>query len=284
MSAASAATGPAPATVPTAVVPTADEAAAVPVPALPTAEYLDGMAAFYKRCLAAYDARNHEGSSGRKTACDTHRIYAITELSAKCAVRGEMERERGRRMDRMSMSGIYERAPIMTICVCSPASPFACALDAMERGQLPREIDLEMLRGPNYGLGGKQVWPKPFADWASRWSKKRAGDAPASVETDGGGASATEAAHAAVAELLRAAANHPSRHAVVSELPRGRIRAFARRASFPPIPLEHRRVAPSPLSRLVVSCRHLRRACARRGDASERDRTTTPPPRVDAAD
>jgi len=102
MSAASAATGPAPATVPTAVVPTADEAAAVPVPALPTAEYLDGMAAFYKRCLAAYDARNHEGSSGRKTACDTHRIYAITELSAKCAVRGEMERERGRRMDRMS--------------------------------------------------------------------------------------------------------------------------------------------------------------------------------------
>ena len=51
MSAASAATGPAPATLPTAVVPTADEAAAVPVPALPTAEYLDGMAAFYKRCL-----------------------------------------------------------------------------------------------------------------------------------------------------------------------------------------------------------------------------------------
>ena len=94
--------GPAPATVPTAVVPTTDEPAAVPVPALPMAEYLDGMAAFYKRCLAAYDARNHEGSSGRKTACDTHRIYAITELSAKCAVRGEMERERGRRMDRMS--------------------------------------------------------------------------------------------------------------------------------------------------------------------------------------
>ena len=222
MSAASAATGPAPATVPTAVVPTADEAAAVPVPALPTAEYLDGMAAFYKRCLAAYDARNHEGSSGRKTACDTHRIYAITELSAKCAVRGEMERERGRRMDRMSMSGIYERAPIMTICVC--ASPFACALDAMERGQLPREIDLEMLRGPNYGLGGKQVWPKPFADWASRWSKKRAGDAPASVETDGGGASATAAARAAVAALLSAAAAHPSRHAAGSELPRGRPR------------------------------------------------------------
>jgi hypothetical protein len=180
------------------------------------------MAAFYKRCLAAYDARNHEGSSGRKTACDTHRIYAITELSAKCAVRGEMERERGRRMDRMSMSGIYERAPIMTICVC--ASPFACALDAMERGQLPRGIDLEMLRGPNYGLGGKQVWPKPFADWASRWSKKRAGDVPASVETDGGGASATAAARAAVAALLSAAAAHPSRHAAGSELPRGRPR------------------------------------------------------------
>jgi hypothetical protein len=154
---------------------------------------------------------------------------------------------------------------------------------AMERGQMPSELDVEMLRGENYGKGGKKVWPPKFAAWAARFSKKRAGDAPASVETDGGGASATEAAHAAVAELLRAAANHPSRHAVVSELPRGRIRAFARRASFPPIPLEHRRVAPSPLSRLVVSCRHLRRACARRGDASERDRMTTPPPRVDAA-
>ena len=44
----------------------------------------------------------------------------------------------------------------MTICVCSPASPFARALGAMERGQLPREIDLEMLRGLNYGLGGKK--------------------------------------------------------------------------------------------------------------------------------
>ena len=112
----------------------------------------------------------------------------------------------------------------MTICMCSPTSPFAFALDAMERGQLPREIDLEMLRGPNYGLGGKQVWPKPFADWASRWSKKRAGDAPASVETDGGGASATAAARAAVAALLIAAAAHPSRHAAGSELPRGRPR------------------------------------------------------------
>ena len=96
MSAASAATGPAPATVPTAVVPTADEPAAVPVPALPTAEYLDGMAAFYKRCLAAYDARNHEGTSGRKTACDTHRTYAIADLAARCAVRAAwLERERG---------------------------------------------------------------------------------------------------------------------------------------------------------------------------------------------
>ena len=59
-------TGPAPATVPTGVVPTADEPAAVPVPALLTAECLDGMVAFYKRCLAAYNVRNHEGTSGRK--------------------------------------------------------------------------------------------------------------------------------------------------------------------------------------------------------------------------
>ena len=97
MSAASAATGPAPATVPTAVVPTKDEPAPVPVPALPMAEYLDDMAAFYKRCLAAYDARNHEGSSGRKTACDTHRIYAITELStnARCVGRWRESEEEG---------------------------------------------------------------------------------------------------------------------------------------------------------------------------------------------
>ena len=96
MHAASAATGPAPATVPTAVVPTTDEPAAVPVPALPMAEYLDGMAAFYKRCLAAYDARNHEGTSGRKTACDTHRTYAIADLAARCAVRAAWLRERER--------------------------------------------------------------------------------------------------------------------------------------------------------------------------------------------
>ena len=100
MSAASAATGPAPATVPTAVVPTTDEPAAVPVPALPMAEYLGDMAAFYKRCLAAYDAQNHEGTSGRKTACDTHRTYAIADLAARCAVRAAWlrERERKRRM------------------------------------------------------------------------------------------------------------------------------------------------------------------------------------------
>ena len=104
---ASAATGPAPATVPTAVVPTTDEPAAVPVPALPMAEYLDGMAAFYKRCLAAYDARNHEGTSGRKTACDTHRTYAIADLAARCAVRAAWlrERERERERERRITSG-----------------------------------------------------------------------------------------------------------------------------------------------------------------------------------
>ena len=81
----------------------------------------------------------------------------------------------------------------------------------MERGQLPREIDLEMLRSLNYGLGGKKVWPQPFADWASRWSKRGAGDAPAIVETNGGSVTATAAARSAVAELLRAVAAHPSR-------------------------------------------------------------------------
>ena len=107
MSAASAATGPAPATVPTAVVPTADEAAAVPVPALPTAEYLDGMAAFYKRCLAAYDARNHEGSSGRKTACDTPQLRDHRALDEMRGAWGEGERARKRLG---CMSGIHERA------------------------------------------------------------------------------------------------------------------------------------------------------------------------------
>ena len=117
----------------------------------------------------------------------------------------------------------------MMICVCPPSpSPFARALGAMERGQLPREIDVEMLRGPIYGPKAK--WPAPFSSWAGRWSKKRAGDAPASsVETDGGGATATAAARAAVAELLRAAAGHVSRHAAGCEMPRGRIRAFAPR-------------------------------------------------------
>ena len=95
---------------------------------------------------------------------------------------------------------------------------------AMERGQMPSELDVEMLRGENYGKGGKKVWPPKFAAWAARFSKKRAGDAPASVETDGGGASATAAARAAVAALLSAAAAHPSRHAAGSELPRGRPR------------------------------------------------------------
>ncbi len=95
---------------------------------------------------------------------------------------------------------------------------------AMERGQMPSELDVEMLRGENYGKGGKKVWPPKFAAWAARFSKKRAGDAPASVETDGGGASATAAARAAVAALLSTAAAHPSRHAAGSELPRGRPR------------------------------------------------------------
>ena len=85
---------------PTAVVPMAVEAAALlPVPELPTLQYLDGMAAFYSRCLAAYDARNHQGTSGRKTACDTHRTYAITDLAARCAVREARERRRERNED-----------------------------------------------------------------------------------------------------------------------------------------------------------------------------------------
>ena len=87
MSAASAGAAPPPAAMPPAI-EAAGEAAAgeaaalLPVPALPTPQYLDEVAAFYGRCLAAYDARNHQGTSGRKTACDTHRTYAITDLAA----------------------------------------------------------------------------------------------------------------------------------------------------------------------------------------------------------
>ena len=57
------------------------------------------------------------------------------------------------------VSGLYESAPVMMICVCSPAYPFACALGAIERGQLqlPREIDVEMLSGGEFDKGGKQV-------------------------------------------------------------------------------------------------------------------------------
>ena len=73
---------------PTAVVPTAGEAAALPpVPALPMPQELDHVGSFYAKCLAAYDARNHKGTSGRATAFDTHRVYATTYLAARCAVR-----------------------------------------------------------------------------------------------------------------------------------------------------------------------------------------------------
>ena len=85
---------------PPAIDPPADEAAALlPVAALPTPQYLDEVAAFYGRCLAAYNARNHQGTSGRKAACDTHRTYAITDLAARCAVRGARERRRERNED-----------------------------------------------------------------------------------------------------------------------------------------------------------------------------------------
>ena len=63
-------------------------------------------------------------------------------------------------------------------CARPRPAPFARALIATERGQLPSHVDVEMLRGPNYGKGGKKVWPQPFADWASRWSKRGAGDVP----------------------------------------------------------------------------------------------------------
>ena len=100
MSAASAAADPPPAAMPTAVVPTAGEAAALPpVPALPTPQDLDHVGSFYAKCLAAYDARNHKGTSGRATACDTHRVYAIAYLAARCAVREARERRRERNED-----------------------------------------------------------------------------------------------------------------------------------------------------------------------------------------
>ena len=101
MSVASAAAAPAPAAMPTPVVPTADEVAAVPEGALATPELLSRVAAFYRQCLSDYDARNHQGASGRKTACDTHRVYAIAELTTRCAVRdaSEREAERGKRMN-----------------------------------------------------------------------------------------------------------------------------------------------------------------------------------------
>ena len=141
---------------------------------------------------------------------------------------------------------------------------------AMERGQMPSELDVEMLRGENYGKGGKKVWPPKFAAWAERFSKKRAGDAPASVETDGGGASATAAARAAVAELLRAVAAYPSRlrvsgraHTCVRASPPrlARVRVVSRHRTAPSCA---RRLASSP--RVIVSRHHLWRH--RRGSRS----------------
>ena len=113
-------------------------------------------------------------------------------------------------------------------CARPRPAPFARALTATERGQLPSHVDVEMLRGPNYSKGGRKVWPQPFADWASRWSKRGAGDAPAIEETNVGSETATAAARAAVAELLRAVAAHPSRLRVS-----GRAHTCAR-ASPPP--------------------------------------------------
>jgi hypothetical protein len=219
------------------------------------AEYLDGMAAFYKRCLAAYDARNHEGTSGRKTACDTHRTYAIADLAARCAVRAAWlrEREREREKDHKWITQHKRTNHEDVFCARPRPAPFARALTATERGQLPSHVDVEMLRGPNYGKGGKKVWPQPFADWASRWSKRGAGDAPAIVETNVGSATATAAARAAVAELLRAVAAHPSRLRVS-----GRAHTCAR-------------ASPPRLARVrVVSALRTAPSCARRLASSPR--------------
>ena len=120
----------------------------------------------------------------------------------------EREREREREKDHKWITQ-HKRTPITKIFLCSPArpAPFTCALTATERGQLPShvDVDVEMLRGPNYGKGGKKqegAAAAEFADWASRWSKRGAGNAPAMVETNGGSATATAAARAAVVELL----------------------------------------------------------------------------------
>jgi hypothetical protein len=133
MSAASAGAAPPPAAMPPAIDPPADEAAALlPVAALPTPQYLDEVAAFYGRCLAAYDARNHQGTSGRKTACDTHRTYAITDLAARCAVRGARERGRGRRMDHTA-----SRASADHDDLCVSTFPFALRTCARRDGARP---------------------------------------------------------------------------------------------------------------------------------------------------
>ena len=146
-------------------------------------------------------------------------------------------------------------------CARPRPAPFARALTATERGQLPSHVDVEMLRGPNYSKGGRKVWPQPFADWASRWSKRGAGDAPAIEETNVGSATATAAARAAVAELLRAVAAHPSRlrvsgrahtcaRASPPRLARVRVVSALRTA-----PSCARRLASSP--RVIVSHHHL---------------------------
>ena len=132
---------------------------------LPSPADLEHFAQFFPVSLAAIQARNRTGTSGRIAACDTHRRYAIAELSTRVL-----------------------------------------------RGQLPSEDDLTHLRLPlaaKYGEAAK--WPAAFAAWAARW-QKRAG---------AGAQQSPQAAKAAVAQLLAAAAAHPSRHAAGSELPVG---------------------------------------------------------------
>ena len=59
---------------------------------LPSPADLEHFAQFFPVSLAAIQARNRTGTSGRIAACDTHRRYAIAELSTR-VLRGQLPSE-----------------------------------------------------------------------------------------------------------------------------------------------------------------------------------------------
>ncbi len=100
-------------------------------------------------------------------------------------------------------------------------------------------------------LGGLVGWQVCMGDW----TKRSTVDAPAIVDTCGGSTTATAAARAAVAELLRAVAAHPSRLRV-SGRAHTCVRASPPRLARVRVVSRHRTASVVCASSRIVSSRH----------------------------